>query len=137
FAAQGVQTNREFLIAMLESEEFRGGKAHTGFHLRVLSTADEELDRVFCGITRAYIEKSEHKCRAILPSIPLRFRNNPTAASAMKFAVGKSEYQIDGEKSGIETVCVGKEYVDALIKDVRYCFHIRQHGADYYVRSTL
>ena len=35
FAAQGVQTNREFLIAVLESEEFRGGSAHTGFQLPV------------------------------------------------------------------------------------------------------
>jgi propionyl-CoA carboxylase alpha chain len=137
FAAQGVQTNREFLIELLESKEFQSGKAHTGFQLPVSSEADEELDRVFCSVTRAYVERTEHARRAILPSIPMRFRNNPTAAPAMKFAIGKNEYQIDGEKSAIEMVSVGEGYVDALIESVGHRFHIRQHGADYYVRSTL
>ncbi len=137
FAAQGVQTNREFLIDLLESKEFQSGKAHTGFLLPVSSEADEELDRVFCSVTRAYIERTEHARRAILPSIPMRFRNNPTTAPAMKFAIGKNEYQIDGEKSTIEMVSVGEGYVDALIESVRHRFHVRQHGADYYVRSTL
>jgi biotin carboxyl carrier protein len=132
-----VQTNREFLIELLESKEFQSGKAHTGFQLPVSSEADEELDRVFCSVTRAYVERTEHARRAILPSIPMRFRNNPTAAPAMKFAIGKNEYQIDGEKSAIEMVSVGEGYVDALIESVGHRFHIRQHGADYYVRSTL
>jgi propionyl-CoA carboxylase alpha chain len=137
FAAQGLQTNREFLIAMLESEEFQSGKAHTGFRLAFSSAADEELDRIFCSITRAYIERTEQAHRAILPSIPVRFRNNPTAAPTMKFAIGEKEYQIGGEKSAIETVSVDEAYIDALIKGVRHRFQIRQHGAEYYVRSTL
>src|SRR6476646_4476234 len=137
FAAQGVRTNREFLIAMLESEEFRSGRAHTGFQLPVSPAADEELDRVFCAVTRAYIEQTEHARRTILPSIPARFRNNPTGAPAMKFTVGKSEYQIDREKSAIEALSVGEDYVDALTEGVRHRFHIRQHGDDYYVRSSL
>jgi propionyl-CoA carboxylase alpha chain len=137
FAAQGVQTNREFLIAMLDSEEFQSGRAHTGLKLPVSAKADEELDRGFCGVARAYIERSEHARRTILPSIPPRFRNNPTAAPAMKFAIGKSEYRIDSGKSAIEMLSVGDEHVDALVEGVRYRFHIRQHGAEYYVRSTL
>jgi len=137
FAAQGVRTNREFLIAMLESEEFRSGRAHTGFQLPVSPATDEELDRVFCAVTRAYIERTEHARRTILPSLPARFRNNPTDAPAMKFAVGKSEYQIDREKSAIEALSVGEDYVDALTEGVRHRFHIRQHGDDYYVRSSL
>ena len=55
----------------------------------------------------------------------------------MKFAIGKSEYRIDGGKSAVETLSVGKERVDALIEGVRYRFHVRQHGAEYYVRSRL
>lgn len=142
FAAQGLRTNREFLIAVLESEEFQTGRAHTGFQLPVSTDADEKLDRVFCPVTRAYIERTEHARRTILPSIPLRFRNNPTAAPAMKFAIGKSEYKIDSEESAVEIVSVGADYVDAVIVDlqgrgIRYRFHIRQHGADYYVRSSL
>jgi acetyl/propionyl-CoA carboxylase alpha subunit len=134
FAAQGLRTNREFLIAMLESEEFKGGRAHTGFQLPVSLDTDPELDRVFCSVTRAYIERTEHASRSILPSIPVRFRNNPTLAPSMKFAIGKSEYQVG---AAVETLSVGEEHVDALVEGVRYRFHIRQHGADYYVRSTL
>src|SRR6478672_2699267 len=95
FAAQGPRTNREYLIELLESEEFQGGRAHTGFQPPVSAAVDEELDRVFCAVTRAYIERTEHARRTILPSIPARFRNNPTDAPAMKFTVGKNEYQID------------------------------------------
>jgi len=137
FAAQGLRTNQEYLIELLESEEFQSGRAHTGFQLPVLPAVDEKLDRVFCSVTRAYIERTEHARRTILPSIPPRFRNNPTAAPAMKFAVGKNECQVGGEKSTIEIVSVGGEHVDALMEGVRYRFHIRQHGAEYYVRSTL
>jgi propionyl-CoA carboxylase alpha chain len=157
FTAQGLQTNREFLIAVLESEEFQTGRAHTGFQLPLSSGADEKLDRIVCSVVRAYIERSEHARRPILPSIPLRFRNNPTGAPAMKFVIGNHEYQIAAGSSVIETISFAPDYVDALVIDsqsidsqsmdsqvvdartrgVRYRFEIRQHGADYYVRSSL
>ena len=137
FAAQGVQTNREFLIAMLESAEFKSGGAHTGFQLPVSVKADEEMERTFCSVVRTYIERTEHARRTILPSIPLRFRNNPTPAPAMKFAVGEREYPVGDTYATIELVSIGKDHVDALIARVRHRFHIRQHGADYYVRSSL
>jgi propionyl-CoA carboxylase alpha chain len=137
FAAQGVQTNREFLIAVLESEEFKGGRAHTGFQLPVSAKADEQLDRAFCSVVRMHIERTEHARRTILPSIPPSFRNNPTAAPTMKFAVGEREYQVGDSRGTIDTLSVGEDHVDALVKGVRYHFDIRQHGADYYVRSIL
>jgi acyl-CoA carboxylase subunit alpha len=137
FAAQGVQTNREFLIAVLESAEFRSGRAHTGFQLPVTAKADEELDRVFCPVVRTYIERTEHARRSVLPLIPYRFRNNPTPAPAMKFVVGEREYQVGDAHATIEVVSVGEDHVNALVKGVRYRFDIRQHGADYYVRSNL
>jgi 3-methylcrotonyl-CoA carboxylase alpha subunit len=37
----------------------------------------------------------------------------------------------------VEIADCGQDYVDALAGGVRYRFHIRQNGADYYVRSTL
>jgi propionyl-CoA carboxylase alpha chain len=140
--AQGLQNNRQYLIDLLESEEFQSGRAHTGFQLPASSGVDEKLERIFCSVVRAYIERSEHARRSILPTIPLGFRNNPTNALAMKFAIGKAEYQTTAEDSAIKSVSVGPDHVDALIVDsqgrgVRYRFHIRQHGADYYIRSSL
>jgi acetyl/propionyl-CoA carboxylase alpha subunit len=137
FAAQGVKTNREFLISVLENKEFQAGQGHTGFQLPVSAGADETLDRVFCSVTRAFIERSEHARRAVLPSIPPRFRNNPTAAPAMKFAIGSQVYETGTSNAAVEVAGCGQDYVDALASGVRYRFHIRQHGADYYVRSPL
>jgi acetyl/propionyl-CoA carboxylase alpha subunit len=137
FAAQGVQTNREFLITMLESEEFKGGRAHTGFQMPVSVKADEELEQTFCSVVRTYIERTEHEHRSILPSIPLRFRNNPTPAPAMKFAIGEREYQVGEAGAAIEVISAGEKHVDALVKGVRYRFDICQREADYYVRSNL
>jgi propionyl-CoA carboxylase alpha chain len=137
FAAQGLRTNRELLIDVLESEEFRGGKAHTGFQLRASSAPNEKLDRIFCSVTLAFIERTEHANRSILPSIPVRFRNNPTPARTIKFAIGKEEYKIGEKPSAIEIISVGEGHVDALVKGVRYRFDICQRGAHYYVRSSL
>jgi acetyl-CoA carboxylase biotin carboxylase subunit len=136
-AAQGLQTNREFLIALLESPEFQSGRAHTGFQLPVSPIADEATDRVFCSVARAYIERSEQARRQVLPSIPPRFRNNPTAAPVVKFKVGTREYQSNSAQSALEILSFGDGHTDALVNNVRYRFHIRHHGADYYVRSAL
>src|SRR5262249_970009 len=70
FAAQGLRTNREFLIAVLENQEFQTGRVHTGFQLQASTVADEATDRIFCTVTRAHIERSEHTRRVVLPSIP-------------------------------------------------------------------
>jgi propionyl-CoA carboxylase alpha chain len=139
FAAQGPQTNREYLIHLLESEEFRTGCAHTGFQLQASVPLDEAdaLDRVFCSVARAYIERTEQSSRSILPSLPPRFRNNPTAAPAMKFSIGNREYAIDSSTCTVEVLASSQDHVDALVNGVRYRFHIRQHAADYYVRSSL
>jgi acetyl/propionyl-CoA carboxylase alpha subunit len=137
FAAQGVQTNREFLIAVLDSEQFRDGRAHTGFQLPVSAKADEELEQMFCSVVRTYIEHTEHARRRILPSIPPRFRNNPTLAPPMKFAVGKREYHVGDSRGAIDILSMGEHHVDALVKGVRYRFDICRRGADYYVRSSL
>jgi len=136
-AAQGLQTNREFLIALLESEEFQAGYAHTGFQFAIPSIVNEETDRIFCSVTRSYIERSEHAQRTVLPSIPLRFRNNPTTAPVMKFAIGKRDCAVASVSPGLEVLSVGQDYVDSLVNGIRYRFHIRQHGADYYLRSAL
>jgi biotin carboxyl carrier protein len=88
-------------------------------------------------VVRMHIERTEHARRTILPSIPPSFRNNPTAAPTMKFAVGEREYEVGDSRGAIDTLSVGEDHVDALVKGVRYHFEIRQHGADYYVRSIL
>src|SRR5262249_26525264 len=91
--AQGVQTNREFLISVLEQSEFRGGKYHTGFvdeHLRELTEKDPSEDFLFTGVVALYLQKQLKTDATALPKVPMNYRNNPFRDPSVKL-------QIDGE----------------------------------------
>jgi propionyl-CoA carboxylase alpha chain len=137
FAAQGVETNREFLIRVLEHEEFRAGRAHTGFHLEPITVANEKLEQMFAEIVAAYIERIEHTQRKILPSIPPRFRNNPYPAPASKFEIAGHEYKAGAPGGRAEIQAIKNESVEALVDGVRHHFYVRQAGDKYFVRSAL
>jgi pyruvate carboxylase len=60
----------------------------------------------------------------------------------MKFAIDDQVYETGASNSAIEVAGCDQDHVDALVihpqgRGVRYRFHIRQRGADYYVRSAL
>jgi propionyl-CoA carboxylase alpha chain len=140
FAAQGIATNREFLIDVLEHEDFRQGRAHTGWQLtsRASSATREPADEVFVAVTAAYIEHTEHARRRILPSLPLRYRNNPYPRPAMRFEIGGREFPFP--VSGLELTILGvrENRVEVLVDGVRHQFWIQEHGSHYYyVRSRL
>ncbi|MGC2696144.1 MAG: biotin carboxylase N-terminal domain-containing protein [Candidatus Angelobacter sp.] len=137
FAAQGIQTNREFLIDVLEHEAFRKGRAHTGFQIQSVPAAEPARDQVFAGIVCSYIHYTEHAQRKVLPTIPLRFRNNPYSAPAMKFEISGHEYQVRPGTSDTEILAVNAERVDAIIGGVRHPFCIRQVDSTYFVRSDV
>ncbi|MFI5103355.1 MAG: acetyl/propionyl/methylcrotonyl-CoA carboxylase subunit alpha [Terriglobales bacterium] len=142
FAAQGVRTNREFLISLLDSKEFRTGEIHTGSDVVAYAQDDRRearlaQDEIFASVLRAYIECTEHAQRRVLPSIPLRFRNNPYPGPAMKLEIDGREHQIRGAEGHVEVLHVHDNEAVALIDGVRHQFHIRRHGDEYYMRSGL
>jgi propionyl-CoA carboxylase alpha chain len=137
FAAQGVETNREFLVQILESPEFRAGQAHTGFRIGPPAPGGAEQDRVFAEIAHAYRLHTEHRGRRVLPSVPPRFRNNPYPAPTAKFAVEGREFQVSGGRPGLEVLSVGEESVAALVDGVRHHFQVRRAGEAYFLRSDL
>jgi acetyl/propionyl-CoA carboxylase alpha subunit len=138
FAAQGPVTNREFLLQVLDNQEFRAGRAHTGFRLppRAGEAAEKE-DAVCATVVAAYIERSEHARRQVLPSIPVHFRNNPYPSPATRFEIRGRELTARAGGPGVQVQGVAKDQVDALIDGVRHHFHIRHHGDEYYVHSAL
>ncbi len=141
FAAQGVETNREYLIRILEHEEFRAGRAHTGFQLTHESGHREADDAIHAAVLQAYIEHTEHRQRTVLPSIPIRFRNNPVSGPAMKLEIRGRECLAPASAPGVEVFEVGvvslkDGHVVVLIDGVRSEFHIHQHGDEYYIRSS-
>jgi acyl-CoA carboxylase subunit alpha len=144
FGTQGVQTNREFLLNLLDGQEFRGGKIHTGSDISVYQEKDLRqgriaADKVFASVLRAYIERAEQARRQILPSIPLRFRNNPYPSPAMMLEIDGHRYHVREDDGPIEVLHVDNGEAIILIDGVRHRFQIRQSKpADvYYVRSDL
>src|SRR5262249_8950255 len=152
-AAQGVETNREFLIDVLEHEDFRAGRAHTGSQL--LPKRHTEHDQVFAEVARAWIEHSQSSKRAVLPSIPVSYRNNPygrgIGASRCQIGVsghrdiGKSENRSLGHRSQAtgdreekaEILRITDQGVAAMVNGIHHHFDIHVNEDEYYIRSTL
>ena len=133
FAAQGVETNREFLIDVLENEEFRAGRADTGFQLPPQHRSSD--GRVMAAIARAYIEHMQCARRQVLPSVPIRYRNNPFTSPPMRFEIGGHEFQAHASEPGVEVLKVSGESVEAIVEGVRREFHVFRHADQYYIRS--
>jgi propionyl-CoA carboxylase alpha chain len=142
FAAQGLQTNREFLINLLESREFRTGKVHTGSDISVYAREQDPetraaQDKVFAAVLRAWIERTEHAQRKILASIPLRFRNNPYPSPAMKLAIDGREYHAPNAEDAQIIAYLDDTQAVVTLDGIRHQFYIRRHGDEYYMRSGL
>lgn len=139
FYTLGPTTNREFLIDVLEHEDFRAGNAHTQTRVVPRTTPEERgfQDEVCVTIASAYIEKREHAERTILPTIPVRYRNNPYPSPPGKFRVGENEYPTTGRRAEVEILDVGRDHLDALVRGVRHRFGVRRHGDEYYVFSNF
>lgn len=140
-AAQGIATNREFLLEVLGNHEFRSGRAHTGFRLPPKTHEDslksQNEDEICATVAAAYIEYTEHAQRRVLPSIPVRFRNNPYSSPALKFSIGGRECQARASSASVRALGVKDDRVDAMVGGVRRRFRVRCHGDEYYVYSNL
>lgn len=115
FVVLGVETNREFLIDLLEREEFRAGSADTGFQLK--PQRHSEYDEVFAAVARAYMLHTEQAQRNILPSVPMRYRNNPWSTNQ----------PVSTARCEILNITDGD--VSALVDGIRYEFRV-QRAAD-------
>src|SRR4029079_4566944 len=75
---QGVQTNRDFLIRLLEHTEFREGRFDTGFIDKQLdelgARTDPALDLACAAAAALYLHKSWSDRAQVLPGIPAGYR---------------------------------------------------------------
>jgi acetyl/propionyl-CoA carboxylase alpha subunit len=161
-AAQGVETNREFLIQLLRHEEFGAARAHTGFQL--LPQKHTQHDAVFAAIARSYIEHTEHARRAVLPSVPIRYQNNPYPSPPMNLEIGgqsigdskaKASSRLPVTRSrqdkvhesagpprdhGLQPIAIleiTNDCVISVVNGIRHRFDISVHENTYYLRSSL
>ncbi|HEY7546309.1 MAG TPA: acetyl-CoA carboxylase biotin carboxylase subunit [Blastocatellia bacterium] len=97
-SAQGVETNRDFLIRLLDHEDFRRGHSHTSFiedHLsELVGIRDVELDYQMAAVAALYLQKKRHSENKTLPRIPPVYRNNPYRDPWMKFDIGRETFEV-------------------------------------------
>lgn len=138
FAAQGIETNREFLIDVLESEEFRAGKAHTGFQLGAKKHTEHE--EVFAAVAEAYALHVKQMTRKILPSVPVRWGRTQ--------AIGNRPQATGHRETQTQILKVSGDIVEAVVDGVHYHFKITAGDTKataeggcatrvFYVRSNL
>ena len=80
-AVGGIETNRDFLIQVLEHEDFIGGRAHTGWALDY--RRDSGHDRMFGDAVAAYIVREQHESLGVPPY----WRNNPSREPVLKLEI--------------------------------------------------
>ncbi len=99
---QGVQTNREFLVRLLELPEFRTGNAHTGMiaeHQEQLLAGDdgllEQASLVAAALYRQYCWGSAaNGAGGLLAELPPAFRNNPYRDPSISFQIDGIEQKV-------------------------------------------
>jgi propionyl-CoA carboxylase alpha chain len=97
----GVRTNREYLIQILETPEFREGRAHTAF-LPAPEQAAEPPDQI--AAAALFLDRSPVK------GIPPNFRNNPYRDPSRKFRIGDRNVEVSWKQTGRQaySVAVGE-----------------------------
>jgi acetyl-CoA carboxylase biotin carboxylase subunit len=95
---QGIQTNRDFLIRLLEHSEFRDGRYHTGFigeHLdELVAQTDAALDLACAAAAALYLKEDRRARSAILPHISAAYRNNPYRDPSVKLQIGAETFDV-------------------------------------------
>ena len=131
----GLQTNREYLIQLLESEDFREGRAHTGF-LPAPRTVD--LDRPAIAAAVLFIDKSPLK--GICPN----YRNNPYRDPAIKLRVPGCDITVSWNRNSVNVAgtCVAVSVLErtasgiiVAIDGITRAYDIKKRGDRIFVGS--
>jgi acetyl/propionyl-CoA carboxylase alpha subunit len=141
----GFETNRQYLIQILESDEFREGRATTGF---LPSPRDEVIDPACVAAAVLFLEASP------LKGVPPSYRNNPYRDPFTKLRVRNSDIVVSWKRLANEeyAVVVGGNATLACrvhtrvksagqivltIDGITRTYEIRQAGDQIYVSSTV
>ena len=132
----GIQTNRDYLIQILESDEFREGRAHTGF-LPVPRAID--VDRASIAAAVLFLDKSP------LQGIPSNYRNNPYRDPSIKLSISNREITVSWNENSVDIcgarICARRVRANAntitLIFDgITRTYDIRQAGDKIFASSA-
>ncbi len=104
----GVTTNREYLIQILETPEFREARVHTAF-LPAPRASSEPADHL--AAAALFLDRSPAK------GIPPNFRNNPYCDPYRQFRIGERDVKVSWKQTGQfdYSVAVGQTVMAASI----------------------
>lgn len=101
---QGLRTNRDFLIRLLDHQDFRQGRAHTGFiaeHLDELIAEDApRLNRDSLVAVALYLQNQWLTSEGLLAELPPSYRNNPYRDPSIRFQNGDDEIVVSWRQTG-------------------------------------
>jgi acetyl/propionyl-CoA carboxylase alpha subunit len=106
----GVETNRDFLVRLLEHQEFQSGRYHTGFiaeHIdQLVAGKDADHDFIAAAAVTLYLHKRRQAENSILPGLPPGYRNNPFRDPTVRLQIGETVLDVSWEPRGGETYAV-------------------------------
>src|SRR5215475_1790441 len=101
---QGLCTNREFLIRLLDHQDFERGRAHTGFiaeHIdELIADVDQRLSRDSLVAAALYLQNQWRVSNGLLAELPASYRNNPYRDPSIKFQLGEDEVEVSWRQTG-------------------------------------
>jgi propionyl-CoA carboxylase alpha chain len=113
-AVAGLETNREYLIQVLEHQDFLAGRAHTTWALGY--RRDTTHDELFAQAAAAFIGSGQQR-RSILPGIPPYWRNNPFRTPVIKVEIAGKIHECSPIATRVQNMKVW------ALSDGRYYVH--------------
>jgi acyl-CoA carboxylase subunit alpha len=152
---QGLRTNRDFLIRLLDHTDFRRGMAHTGFiaeHLNELIADDDpRLNRDSLVAAALYLQNQWRASNELLDELPPSYRNNPYRDPSIRLQIGGDEIAVSWNQTGADVYLarvsdstVKAQMLSSIhdvlrieIDGVQRAFRIAEAGDELYVHSSL
>jgi propionyl-CoA carboxylase alpha chain len=138
----GVRTNREYLIQLLESDEFRRGDQHTAWLPQAQPAHSDKS-----GLVAAAVLFLERTATRLLPDVPPNYRNNPYRDPSRKLkvdgvertaawkALGGNRYVFDSRT--IEVVSLSGPTITLDVDCLQTVYEIKQAGGEIFVWSAV
>jgi acetyl/propionyl-CoA carboxylase alpha subunit len=154
-SVQGLKTNREFLIRLLEHSRFDQGLVHTGFiaeHLSELIVSNEtEPDRSSAIAAALYLQKSWQAADELMTNLPPSYRNNPWRRPSLSFVIreqvtevswqfqGEDRYEMNlmGATVQAEVLSFAPGSIRLVLDGVQRIYRVIEAGQTLYIHSSL
>jgi len=120
----GVTTNREYLIQILESDEFRDGRATTDF----LPAPSQPDHSAHISAAVLYLEKTR---KTPFPN----YRNNPYRDPSIKLKIGTEELSVPFRPVSKDSYSVGPNQIALTIDNITRTYDIAVSGDQIFVQS--